>query len=98
MLIDEDERLQNENYDIMVESRKEKKLSKDINLTLEERNMHKDNSEKLINRGEIIRNQHGIIHRSIREQLERSPDPLPSEYVKEPSEYDQESSEESSSN
>lgn len=93
MLIKEDARLLKENYKVMVESIKEKKLSKDINLSLEERNMHKDNSENLKNRGEIIKNHHEIIHRTIREQLEITPDSLPSEYDEESSEYDQESSE-----
>lgn len=97
-LIQEDKRLYNENYKFVVESRKEKKLSKDINLPQEERNMHKDNSEELRNMGEITKNQHEILHRSIREQLERSPDPLPSEYDQESSEYDQDTSSESSSN
>lgn len=97
-LIQEDKRLYNENYKFVVESRKEKKLSKDINLPQEERNMHKVNSEELRNMGEITKNQHEILHRSIREQLERSPDPLPSEYDQESSEYDQDTSSESSSN
>lgn len=97
-LIQEDKRLYNENYKFVVESRKEKKLSKDINLPQEERNMHKDNSEELRNMGEITKNQHEILHHSIREQLERSPDPLPSEYDQESSEYDQDTSSESSSN
>lgn len=74
--------LYNENFNLMTERERVLELSEDPNLSKEDRDRHKENSEALWDKGQEIKEQHETkcnLIKSLERQLERNPDYEPSE-------------------